>query len=251
LQYENRYVKGIKLPPNSNLVLGSSVHGGIEVNYNEKLKTKKAANRNVVMDAYSQAFEEMKHGAEFAGVNEGMIKDRGYAMSELHYTDVAPNVQPLEKPEFYFEMSIEGVKKKIIGYIDVIAKTRFSPRAVLDNKTSGRKKDQMEADLDSQLTIYQKAHIALFKKKASLGFDVLVGKKAGVEYQRVTTSRNDTQLKQMDSTIRMIDAAINAGIFYPCDNQQTCSWCGYAGQCPSASVAVAARDAIRNADRKD
>ncbi|MFA5936714.1 MAG: PD-(D/E)XK nuclease family protein [Candidatus Paceibacterota bacterium] len=239
LQYMFRYMKGIKKPPTSSLVLGSSVHTSVEKNIGHKFEKGKPVNRNEAMDAFGQAFENGKSGIDWEGKNPDAVKDMGYNMSQVHYDKVAPTITPVEKPEFYFELNLDGVTRKVIGYIDVIAKAGAG-RAVLDTKTTGKKKDQFEVDLDGQLTLYAIAHKTLFKKPAKmLGMDVLVGNKTWVQPQRIITTRGDEQMTAMVETVQAIEKAIMAGIFYPCDSKMICSWCGYSDICPSAKAAKA------------
>lgn len=238
MQYEFRYVKGIKKAPNSGLILGISVHKGVELNYNEKYKSKRPAKIQDVLDAYTTEFEATKKGADFEGKNPGQVKDTGVQMSRVHYDRLAPAVQPIEKPEYGFEVAVPGVKRKLVGYIDVIAKVLSIPLAVLDNKTTRRRFNQFEVDLSGQLTTYVYAVRSLFKKRAVAGFDVVAETKKEVTGQRFITQRDEAQLKRFEGTAQKIERAINAGVFYPTDNPMTCSWCGYNDVCHKRAVAV-------------
>lgn len=243
MQYEFRYVKGIKKAPNSGLILGISVHKGVETNYLHKFKTKKPAKLSEVLDAFSDRWEEGKKGADFEGKNPGQVKDTGVQMSKMHYDKLAPAVQPLEKPEYGFEIAIPGVRKKFVGYIDVLAKVLSIPMAVLDNKTTRRRFNQFETDLSVQLTSYVYAVKSIFKKKAVAGLDVVAQTSKEVTATRFITQRDDAQLKRFEKTVQGIEAGIKSGIFYPTDNSSHCSWCGYNDICHKS--AVAKRDALR------
>ena len=41
LQYEFRYIKGLKVPPVEAMTLGKSIHSTLEENYKQKIETKK------------------------------------------------------------------------------------------------------------------------------------------------------------------------------------------------------------------
>src|SRR5690349_15067135 len=118
LQYKFRYVDGLKTPPDSGLLLGITVHKGVEHNYRHKFKTKKPANRNEVMDAYDKSWKGEKSGIDFEGENPGAVKDLGYRMLGTHYDKLAPAVQPVAEPELKFEISVPRVRRKLLGYID-------------------------------------------------------------------------------------------------------------------------------------
>lgn len=244
LQYKFRYVDGKKMPPDSGLILGLCVHRGIEKNYEHKYRTKKAANRNEVMDAFSHQFDDTS-GVDFKGLSKGTVKDTGYRMLGVHYDKLAPTVQPIEKPELQFEIEIPGVRRKVLGYIDVLARVLSIPVAVVDNKTTRRRFTQFEADLSGQLTTYVYAVRKVFKKLAVAGFDIVAEKKHEVTEQRLITQRSPDQLTRFENTVKTIEKAIDAGIFYPTDNHMTCSWCGFNKICHARAVSAA--DAAKEA----
>lgn len=242
-QYEFRYIQGLKVPPDSKLILGISVHRGIEFNYEHKFKTKKPAKRNAVMDAYNDAFSENKKGVDFEGANPGVVKDSGYRMLGMHYDKLAPSVQPILPPETQFEIEIPKVKRKITGYIDVLAKVLSIPLAVLDNKSTRRRFTQWDADISSQLTTYAYAVRKHIGRIPAVGFDVLAQKTNNVATERWLSSRTGDQLTRFEGTVQTIEKSIDAGLFPPVDDPQTCSWCGYNKLC--FARAAKARDAVR------
>lgn len=249
-QFEFRYIKGIKRPPNLNMAVGTSVHKSAEVNYAHKLKTKKPVKLSVAMDAYDSAFRKARLDT-VKDEPEGKAKDRGYAMAEAHYNEIAPKYQPLEKPEFEFTVAIPGVRRKLYGFMDLIAApimrvgkelVALKKRSVRDNKTSGRRYDQFAVEVAGQLTAYAWAHKVLFGKLPdSLGFDITIAKKDSeiVEVQRETTMRTDAEIKRFAETVQHIERGINSGVFPPVDDAKTCSWCGYKELClgPAATRA--------------
>jgi CRISPR/Cas system-associated exonuclease Cas4 (RecB family) len=239
-QYEFRYIKGLKQPPDSKLIVGISVHKGVEKNYIHKFATKKEENKNVVMDAFSQEFDEQKKKLDSV---EGDAKDTGYRMLETHYTKLAPAVQPIAQPEFGFEIQIPGLKRKFVGYIDVLASMLKIPAVVLDTKTTRRKMSQWDADISGQLTSYVYAVKQVLKKNAIAGLDVVVATKGGINEQRFITARDPAQLGSFEKDTLEVERAIDSGLFYPVNDAQTCSWCGYNSRC--FARAVAARDIVR------
>lgn len=245
MQYEFRYVKGIKKPPDSGLIVGISVHKGIEHNYRHKFEKKKAAPKDEVLDAFSQKFDESKDGAEIE--DEGKSKDEGYNFVTMHYDKVAPTVHPTRPPELEFNINIPGVDRNFIGFIDVIgdvedtnpyAEVRNVPGVIMDNKTTRRSFSQFEADVSLQLTSYAYADTQIGKlATGSVGLDILSKSKSGnIKPIRLLSNRSPEQLARFEHTIQTIEKTINAGLFYPTENPQHCSWCGYNEFCHAAAV---------------
>jgi len=250
MQYEFRYMKGIKRPPDSGLIVGIAVHRGIEHNYKHKFEKKESANKNEVMDAFANEFDKSKVGAEL-NEDEGKAKDRGYMFTETHFEKVAPSVQPTKAPEMGFEISVQGVKRRVIGFIDLFgditdndpyAETRLIKDVILDNKTTRRTFTKWEADISMQLTTY--AYSWYHTRKAGdnlggVGFDVLAQLPSGrIKPSRAMSTRDKNQLIRFEKSVRTIEKAINEGIFYPTENHQHCSWCGYNGICHERAVKI-------------
>jgi len=246
-QWEFRYVKGIKSPPTSSLILGISVHASIAHNYKTKYRTKKLANRNEIMDAFSYEYDN----ADIDGLSyEERLKykqdkDIGYKLTERHYCDLSPTVMPVTLPEQKFEISLPGVKRKIIGFVDVQGNINGSKKPfVIDNKTGARRYNQWEVDINTQLKIYRVANLVTNGKKLKdknlrqmtmAGvIDAIIRSKCNIITQRLYTP-STFSIDRLIDTISSIEKAIDAGLFYPCDNAQTCSWCGYAHLCQSSA----------------
>jgi ATP-dependent helicase/DNAse subunit B len=64
LQYYWRYCKGLKIPPVGAIVLGKSVHKGLEENFRHKQQTKKDLSLPKVLEAYAAFFEQEKQQEE-------------------------------------------------------------------------------------------------------------------------------------------------------------------------------------------
>lgn len=235
-QYELRYIKGIKRPPSWKMMVGTSAHAGIELNYKTKFKKRKPANFSKVMDAFGQSFEENKSVTDFEGENKGRIKDLGYQFTRVHYNEVAPKVQPIAEPELQLTLQLAGVSKPITMYLDVVAESGLHKRLLLDNKTTGKKKTQLEADTSQQLTLYKLGWEQNFPDKplTGLGLDVLVHKDGlAQEPQRLLTRRTREQVEQTIKSVQQVELGIAAGLNYTADNERVCSWCGYRDICPS------------------
>lgn len=233
-QFEFRYVKGIKRAPTSALVLGSSVHRGIEHNYISKYKKKKAAPMDEVMDAYADLFDKSKGGADFEGKKPSTVKDVGYQMVQAHYTNLAPTVQPISLPEQEFNIRMPGVTKSIKGFMDVRAITKAG-KTIIDNKTAGRKKSDIEVVTDDQLTMYAYAEkLITGEAPKAVAFDIMINSSGKVSTQRSVTRRGPARFKALEETVQQVESGMKAGIFPPTSNSMICSWCGYKDLCPVA-----------------
>jgi hypothetical protein len=60
LQFMFRYVKGLKIPPVGAIVLGKSVHYGLEENFRHKQQSKKDLSLSKVLEAYAAFFDQEK-----------------------------------------------------------------------------------------------------------------------------------------------------------------------------------------------
>lgn len=244
-QFWFRYVKKRIIPPTGPMVLGSSVHSSIEHNYLHKFERKgKPAPKDEVLDSFSDAFKErLKTDRPKLEEPPGKMKDRGYHLAELHYSKVAPSVQPLEKPEMGFEVKVSGLKRTLLGYVDCLARIgQAAKRFIIDNKVSRRKWQQWEVDVSPQLTAYSYAHRILYGKLPDgQTVDAVLDLKGSLMPQRVYTARTAEEMRRFEVLCQQVEKGIDAGVFPPCDNHQTCSWCGYLKECSASAFARRAR----------
>lgn len=239
-QYEFAYVKGLKIPPNFKMVFGSSIHVGLEANYNHKFIKKKDLPIVDVTDAFNDDIKKRvkKEGVTIskhelnAAVNEGVDTLTGY------HAQVAKYVQPVRQPELELITSVPGMKRKIRGFIDLVAdicSPFFKKKNVIrDTKTTTRMYSQIQADTDIQLTTYDYLlHKAGGIKSNGVEFDVILRGKAEPTFKPARSTRPSNHAR-FEEQVRQIQQGIERGIFYPTDNDTTCSWCGYRKLCHGA-----------------
>lgn len=235
-QYEFSYVKGIKSPPNLKMTVGTAVHKGVEVNYAQKLKTKRDCKIDIVLDATRDEFKAAvkKDGIKASKTELGSSQDEAITFAGTYHKQSAPRFQPAIKPETYFEIRIPGARRLFQGTIDLLAYyTNKSGALVLsDTKTTRRAYDKKRADVDTQLTAYAYAALNLVKKLVKyVLFDTVVLKGGSAYSDHVISTRSMADLKRFEETFKSVEAGIEAGIFPPTDNEQTCGWCGYRSIC--------------------
>lgn len=238
-QFEFAYIKGMKLPPNLKMVFGSSVHKGLETNYAHKFVKKKDLKMADVQDAFVTDIRTRvkKENVAITKTELGASVDEGTKIIAQYQTLVAPRVQPILPPEMELVAPMPGAKRKLRGFIDLVADVSQGFAATLknvlrDTKTSVRMYTQEQADTDIQLTVY--AYLLRAVKKiipSKVQFDVIVRKSPKADCKTVTSNRTQESFKRLEDQFKGIESSIRAGIFYPTDNHQTCSWCGYASIC--------------------
>lgn len=229
LQFMYRYIKGLKIPPVGAIVLGKSVHKGLEENFKHKKQTRIDLPINKVLDFYSAYFEQTKHEEEidWEGENPGKLKDEGVGLIKLYHQEVAPDIQPISVEE-EFELGFKNVSYALKGYLDLVDQHK----TIRDTKTSKRSYPEDAAQTDIQLTAYNLAYKYIKgEEPRSLCFDVMVRTKQPKIQTIQSPPRNPAQLTRFLKLLGSIACAIKTGIFYPCENQQVCSWCGYREVC--------------------
>lgn len=234
-QYEYRYILGLKMPPTSSLILGTSVHKGCEINYTSKYKNKKQAPLDEVMDAYGQTYDQADVDDLDSEEKElyKKNKDAGYAMTKAHYEHLAPSVIPINLPEEEFMFQMNGVKRPILGYIDLYGKVFGNGKPVIiDNKTSKVKYTQWQVDCSIQLKVYKMAKASQLKCKTSdidSSIDAVLNQKSA-STQRIFAD-NVVDEQELSNCVSQLERVIDLGLFYPTYNHMTCAWCGYAHIC--------------------
>ena len=234
-QYEYRYIKNLKMPPTSSLILGSSVHKGCEINYISKYKSKTQAPLDEVMDAFSKTYDEADTTDLSKEEKESYkkSKDSGYAMTKAHYTNLAPSVVPINLPEEEFMFQMPNVKRPILGYIDLYGKVFGNSKPVIiDNKTSKVKYTQWQVDCSIQLKVYKMAKASQLGCKTTeidSSIDAILNQKVASTQRLFADSQVDET--ELQSCISQLERIIDLGLFYPTYNHMTCAWCGYAHIC--------------------
>mgnify|MGYP000017523799 CR=1 FL=1 len=229
LQFMFRYVKGLKIPPVGAIVLGKSVHKGLEENYRHKQKTEKDLPLPKVLEAYAAFFdlEKQQEEIDWEGENPGKIKDEGIGLLKVYHKEIAPPIQPLAVEE-EFILEFENTPYTLKGYLDLVDQNK----TIRDTKTAKRSYPQDSAQTDIQLTAYNLAYKYLKgEEPKSLCFDIMVRTKQPKVQTLQSPPRTQEQLTRFLKLLGSIARAIKTGIFYPCENQQVCSWCGYREVC--------------------
>lgn len=241
IQYEFRYVNGIRKPPGFAAHKGTGVHRSAAKNLQQIIDTQEAAPLDECLDI---AAETVKNEVAGQGVilseeekTIGIAKLTGDAvdgavrLSRLHYSDLAPIINPthvereivLEIPDFEYD---------ILGYVDVVSDRGTTVR---DLKTSGKSPSADDAHRSTQLTIYSLAIEVLDLKLVLLScIDCLVDLKTPVA-KTITSYRTRQHYEALVDTMQLAARVIKSGAFMPAPPAAWwCAekWCGYFAECP-------------------
>lgn len=230
-QYYYRYIEKLQVPVGSALILGSSYHKALEVNFLAKVKDGQDLGIDVLQDAYDTEWNSRlsRDEIDWQGDSPGDIKDCGKQLLATYMQHAAPFVMPAEVERRFSVHLPELDGYTLDGIIDLIT----DAGVIVDHKTASRSKTQEDVDGDLQPYAYA---AALFTDPAlsvvDFEFHTAVKKKAP-DIQRLSTKRTradvDWYLGLVCESVRMI----RAGIFPPNPCGWHCSpkWCAYYAKC--------------------
>ena len=237
-QFRRRYILGERIPPGIAILKGKSVHGAAEVNFKQKIASRKDLKVSDMVQAAAASFEKsVSDGLQFTPEEEsegkanvlGKVKDRSIVLTQLFAASVAPQYQPaLVEEKVVIEMPHSPFD--LLGYIDMAD----DKDRIMDLKTTGKSKTQDEADQSNQLTYYAAAYqIKTGRKPSSVRLDVLVDKKTP-EHQQIETGRDFPDFERLAAKVDMVAKGIKAEVFLPPPpGSWACSqkFCGYWSTC--------------------
>jgi len=222
LQYYFRYIKGIKMPPNSAMTMGRCIHATIEELYRRQINGERGVSADMLKDHFTSTWGRESRETDFTkDESPGELKDEGVKLIELYSKNIAPTVKPREV-EKAFNLEFENVAYTLKGVIDLIEENG----TIVDHKCSKRSPIQTEVDRDIQLSAYALAYCSLYGKlPQGLRFDYLVRNKTPKTVQ-CRTERSRKALDRFLKLIGYVSKSIEQGIFYP--NESTmCKGCAY------------------------
>ena len=226
LQYYLRYVCGLKMPPTGSLTLGRTVHGTLEENYRQKIKSHQDLPLQQIEDIFSQRWDQEAQLTLFEdGEKPGQLKDDGIRLLDPYHRNIAPRVQPVEV-ECQFLVDTGATQLPLKGYIDLID----DQGTIIDHKTTKRSFPADAAAKDLQLTAYAFAYRTLYgQNENGLRLDGLVRTKQA-KVQQLETTRTQADIDRFLRLAEHVERAINAEVYYPSDNFM-CGICGYREMC--------------------
>ena len=231
MQYYWRYIKGIVFPPQARMVEGKAMHKSLEVGHRVYKNTHTPAPLDVLLDAYHDAWKEMKKDVEsWDGEKEDAIVVRDRTFLTDYRTNFVPKMRPQEiERRFWLSMGKNNIP--VVGFVDLIDLEEDDEPAIVDHKIVAKSKSQAEVDNDLQLTVYSYANGA-----SKVRFDSFVKlKKPKIAIARSTRVPADGRWAAR--VFDTVGQAISSGNFPTCDPSNwacTEKWCGYYSMCRGA-----------------
>lgn len=225
-QFFFRYVRGMKIPPKGIMVLGTSVHAGIEEDYKNYLEHQKLLPMDDVCDIMLNAFAVEKESVDWSKDEEdaSALKEDGIKVLRCFKKERAEHIIPVEV-EAEFDKNVvcgpHGTQVRLAGRIDLID----NKDEVVDFKVVGRAPSA--ATFDLQIGMY-----AFVKEKAAGRKENLVRSKL----PKVVTQEfrfGVVERRWIERAIASIRHAYDEGIFPPNPEGWHCSeaYCGYWQAC--------------------
>ncbi len=252
-QYEYRYIKGLKIPPNISMNSGKAIHEALEYNALWKMRTQEDIPMGDLLDLSSDSHDKyMGQVEDLDKAKAGVNKDENQGIVTLYRRTQAPHITPIAaERSFRIELPEDdgGNYMPVIGYIDSLAEvpdTRPGPPggrviALEDYKRVSRKKQQAEVDLSPQLTLYDYVYnLEVGQPVDVIGFRQLGFLKKEGPYsipmyrQHQKPAARENRWRRVLNQMKGIQKAIKDENFIPVDNPQICGWCGYKSICQDA-----------------
>lgn len=231
LAFSMKYIQGISVPINGNMLIGKCVHKGAEIALKKKIDTKVDAPLDFLLDVYSTTFDEAlkQEDVEFGEDDPGKLKDEGANCIKLYHSEIAPGIVPVAA-EQKFVIEFQNVEYGFLGFIDVLDSEDY----IHDLKVTKRSFSDSTAAEDLQLTAYCIGYKSLTSRHPKgVVFDVLVRNKTPKVQRIVAPPRTEEQLQRFLKLVGSVSESIKLGVFYPCEDSLRCSWCSYKSHCKS------------------
>lgn len=239
-QYRRRYMEGERILPGIALHIGTGVHAGAEVNFNQKIETHEDLPVSDIVDAAVSGFEVRYQSDGLALTDDeasqglasvvGAAKDQLVQLAECHATEQAPDYQPTEV-EHRSRIVFPNATHDLLAVTDL----RDDQGRITDFKTAAKKKPKDEADKSVQLTVYSAAYqVDHGRPSTECRFDTVTKTKTPAR-QVLISHRTQADYVALLARVNSTIAAIAAGVFLPASTGAwNCSpkWCGYWASCP-------------------
>lgn len=235
-----RYIEGEIVPPGIAAAKGTSLHHGASANFQQKISTYvDLPEENLVESCVEQFKLQAKHG-EYQLTPEETARGKRVVVAEatddvarlarVHSQQQAPCYQPMAT-ELSIRKSLPNCSHDLLGIVDLIDNTD----AIVDLKTTARKKQQHEADVSVQLSVYY----VLFRSQygrapRTLRLDTLVQTKTKTERQVLETQRTEADIDVLAHRMNAVLEMHRAGVYVPANPDDwfcNAKWCGYWSTC--------------------
>lgn len=222
VQWEFRYVRGLKVPPGGALVRGKALDEAANLHYREKARGHGLKEPDFV-EAAVQAHGSIVENEETAlDMTEGQSRDVVAKASRGYYQGAARLLTPRSREDVQrkFVTTLDGCE--VVGFVDLIT----DADQVVDTKLKGRLPDQAALDRDLQLGTY--AWLTGLSRLA-----LAIAQPSG-RTTIVWTERDAEDIRRVQRLYSRVWAGVGAGIAVPAQPDSwacTPAWCGYWSRC--------------------
>lgn len=233
LSFYFRHILGLKEPPRGAMYQGIAFHHGVEVNFEQKLRTQIDLPLEEVRAETADQWENLVRGRKPELQEDekiGELKDKAIECVTVYHVTTAPSVQPAQV-EQRFRCDVDGAPYAMSGRVDLID----ADDIIIDHKTSGVKWTADRASGSVQLNAYEYGRRKLTGQTETQGVQVhVVVKKKVPEVQRIACPKTVADMQGYESIHRFVSQAVARGDFPPRTDGWWCSanWCGYWKRCP-------------------
>ena len=221
IKYEKRYIERIPQLSTPTLVAGRAIHSGIELNYRQKINTRKdlpvSDLKDCVADAIERGFQEelfLMEDEKAVTMNslKADWKDLSVKGIEAYHREISPQVFPVEA-EHNFLVPLQD-NHQLYGFIDIVDERKI----IRDTKTSKKMPfqktaDRNVADESQQLTAYALAYKTLYgelPEKLTLDYIILNGEVKTIIYE---TARKAEDIEVFMKRLRRVVNGIQRRVF--------------------------------------
>jgi len=233
IKYQKRYLEQIPQLSTPVLVTGKAIHKALELNYRQKMETKKDLPvddlKDCTADEIERGFqEELFLTDEEKSVGKQKLKaghkDLAIKGAEVYHTNISPIVIPMGVEHEFILPLWDG--HELYGFMDVIDEKNI----IRDTKTTKRAPAETIIRTSQQLTIYAVAHGHLFGRlpQVILDYIILNGNTRVVSY---TDTRGTQDIRVFFRRLERVIKGIQKGVFLPPSEAWQCQYCQYRNEC--------------------
>ena len=260
-----RYRLGFVIPPPGVVIIGRGTHKGIEMSLRNRQRKGSLLPLNEIKEIAADETNRIIDNEPVAlddGETGGNTVDCAVKLAELWHKEIGVDRKPIpldqlkkiswpkmtprkgsdgrdmsshefDGIEAGFELTLKGMSKPIIGFVDFVEHRRAGEVFIRDNKTTGRRKNEIEM-FGFQLATYSLVAMKAALDVKGVGLDVLIRPRPKTPKGEVDIMETNTLpvplLQQTYQAFRWLER-VDAEAEYPVNIGDHCNWCGYRKLC--------------------
>ncbi len=189
------------------------MHAALELNFRQKIETKKDLGREELLEAFALAWKQQAELAQFAERDaQAELERTGTVLVQKYLIEAAPDITPIAV-EHPVSGVIAGVKVR--GYVDLMD----SNGRIIDLKSSSKKPSEITPDYKRQCTTYTRIMPGASGK---VTVQTLVKTKTPqLIEQNLTVGPED--VRHIEIIYPLVQEAMRSGLYTPNRNSMFCS----------------------------